>query len=189
MLFRPVMNRFSALLFVAIIFRPALAQLPGDLKRRFDEAERRIVRLQPTAFPELPGNIVRELQRRGCTVPQTAYSKKAHNVIKGEFDKAGQTDWAVLCSVKGVSTILVFWNGSEKNPAAVARMEDRNFLQSINTNDPGFSRGIRPVGNDFIMGHYNAYGGPKPPPIDHHGIDDAFIEKASVVWYFFGGKC
>jgi hypothetical protein len=37
------------------------------------------------------------------------------------------------------------------------------------------------------MGHFNAYGGPKPPPIDHEGIDDAFIEKAPVTWYFHNG--
>jgi len=52
----------------------------------------------------------------------------------------------------------------------------------------GFSRGISPVMKDFILRHYNAYGGTKPPPIDHQGIDDAFIEKASVVWYFHDGK-
>ena len=34
------------------------------------------------------------------------------------------------------------------------------------------------------MRHYRAYGGPVPPPIDHQGIDDAFLEKASVTWYF-----
>ncbi len=67
--------------------------------------------LSPTAFPELPQNLTRELQRRGCTVLQTPFTKKPHNVIKGEFEKPGQTDWAALCSVKGVSTILVFWNG------------------------------------------------------------------------------
>ena len=38
------------------------------------------------------------------------------------------------------------------------------------------------------MRHYDAYGGPKPPPIDHQGIDDAFVEKASVVHYFHRGK-
>jgi hypothetical protein len=103
---------------VLITFKAAFAQLPEDLKGKFDEAERRIVRLQPTAFPELPGNVVRALQGRGCTIPQEAYTKKRHNVIRGEFAKPGQIDWAVLCSVKGVSTILVFWNGSEKNPAA-----------------------------------------------------------------------
>ena len=62
---------------------PIFAQPPDDLKLNFDEAERRIVRLPPTAFPELPGNVIQELQRRGCPIPQTAYTKKPHNVIKG----------------------------------------------------------------------------------------------------------
>lgn len=162
---------FAVAVLVKIAIVPSFAQLPEDLKRKFDEAERRIVRLPPTAFPELPRNVVRELQRQECTIPQTPYTKKPHNVIKGEFAKPGETDWAVLCSVNGISTILVFWNGSDANPAAIAPMEDRNFLQTINTTDPGFSRDIRPVGKDFIMGHYRAYGGPTPPPIDHQGID------------------
>jgi hypothetical protein len=177
-----------SLALLSVTLTPIFAQLPEDLKRKFDEAERRIVRLPPSAFSELPRNVVRELQRRGCTKPQEAYTKRRHNVIRGESAKHGQTDWTVLCSVKGVSTILVFWNGSETNPAAVAPMEDRNFLQGI-TDQIGYSRGITPVGEDFIMRHYDAYGGPKPlPSIEHQGIDDAFIEKASVVWYFYSGK-
>ena len=148
-----------ALLFITII--PAFAQLPEDLKRKFDEAERRIVRLSPTAFPELPRNVVRELQRRGCTIPQN-FSNQPNNVIKGEFSKPGQTDWAVLCSLKGISTILVFWNGSETNPAEIAPLEDRIFLQGISPDKIAYSRGIMPVGKDFIMRHFDAYGGPKP---------------------------
>ena len=114
--------------------------------------------------------------------------KNPHNVIRGEFAKPGQTDWAVLCSVKGVSTILVFWNGSEKNPAEIAKLEDQIFLQGITADEIGFSRGISAVGNEFIMEHYQAYGGPKPPPINHQGINDAFLEKGSEVQYFYGGK-
>lgn len=166
----------------------AFAQLPEALRREFEAAGRRIVRLQPAAFPELPGSVVRELQRRGCTIPQEAFSKRAHNAIRGEFARAGQTDWAVLCSVKGVSTILVFWNGSENAPAEIAPAEDRNYLQTITATEIGFSRGISAVGKDFILRHYQAYGGPTPPPIDHQAIDDAFIEKASVTWYLQGGK-
>jgi hypothetical protein len=64
-------------------------QIPEDQKRKFDEAERRIVRLAPTAFPELPGNVVQELQRRGCTIPQESYTKGRNNVIKGRFAKPG----------------------------------------------------------------------------------------------------
>ncbi len=176
-----------SLLSLSIAISPIFAQPSEELKQKFDEAERRIIRLPPTAFPELPADAIRELGRRGCTVPQEAYANKRHNVIKGEFAKPNQRDWAVLCSVKGVSTIVVFWNGSANNPAVIAPMEDRNFLQMITATDPGFSRGIRPVGKDFIMGHFRAYGGPTPPPIDHQGIDDAFIEKASVTWYFYRG--
>jgi hypothetical protein len=94
----------------------------------------------------------------------------------------------VLCSIKGVSSILVFWNGSDKNPAQIAAMEDRIFLQGITADRIAYSRGISPVRRDFIIRHYEAYGGTKPPPIDHLGIDDAFIEKASVTWYFYNGR-
>jgi hypothetical protein len=52
-----------------------------------------------------------------------------HNVIKGEFSKPGQTDWAVLCSVGRVSSVLVFWNGSETNPAEIAKRNDVDRLQ------------------------------------------------------------
>jgi len=128
-----------ALLTITII--PAFAQVPEDLKRNFDDAERRIVRLPPTAFPQLPRNVIGELQHRGCTVPQGTFTKKPHNVIRGEFAKPGQTDWAVLCSVKGVSTILVFWNGSGNRPGALAPTEDRNFLQGITPDKIGYSRG------------------------------------------------
>lgn len=164
------------------------AQLPGDLQRTFDLAERRIVRLPPKAFLELPSAVARELERRGCRVPQEAFTKKPHNVVRGEFARPGQTDWAVLCSRDGASTILVFWNGSGTAPAEIAKAEDRNYLQGISSSLIGFSRGIRAVGREFIMRHYQAYGGPAPPPVEHQGIDDAFIEKASVTHYFHNGK-
>ena len=150
--------------------------------------EAQITRLSPAAFPELPANLVQELQRRGCTVPQETYSKWRNNVIKGEFAKPGQADWAVLCSVKGISTILVFWNGSEKNPAAIAPMEDRIYIQGFKKDQFSYSRGIRTVAKDFILRHHDTYGGPKLPPINHQGIDDMFVGKPSVVWYYDDGQ-
>jgi hypothetical protein len=186
------MKSFSPGVLAAVVstLLPALllCQVPDELRRKLDEAERHIVRLPPTAFPELPRNVVRELQRRGCRIPQEAFTKKQRNVIKGHFARPGEWDWAVLCSVKGLSTILVFRNGSEKNPAAIAPSEDRNYLQGITADEIGYSRDISPVGRDSIVAHFDAYGGPKPPPIDHQGIDDAFAEKGSVTWYFHAGK-
>jgi hypothetical protein len=38
------------------------------------------------------------------------------------------------------------------------------------------------------MRHSDPYVAPKPPRIDHQGIDDAFIEKGSSVWYFRAGR-
>ena len=143
-----------ALFFMA--WTSSVGQVPKTLD--FNEAEKRIVRLPPTAFPELPRNLSSELRRRGCGIPQDAFSKKPANVIRGHFAAANQTDWAVLCSAKGISTILVFWNGSEKNPAAIAPMQDRMFLQGITADQIGFSRGINAVGREYIMRHYEAWG-------------------------------
>jgi len=70
---------------------------------KFREADLPVTRLEPSAFPELPGNIRQELERRGCTIPQVWKDRKPHNVIRGEFTRNGQTDWAVFCSVNRVS--------------------------------------------------------------------------------------
>ena len=82
----------------------------------------------------------------------------------------------------------MFWNGSESNPASFVPVEDKFFAQSYGNGQFGYVRGIDAVGRDFIMRHYEASGGPKPPPIDHQGVEDVFIEKASVVWYFYQGQ-
>ena len=152
------------------------------------QPEARIRRISPTDARGLPINLVRQLQRRSCTIPQEQYSKKISNVIKGEFARPGQKDWAVLCSVKGVSTILVFWNGSEKNPASIAPMEDRIYIQAFRKSESSYSRGIRPVGRDFITLQHNGYGGRALPPINHQGIADTFTDKAPTVWYYYQGQ-
>lgn len=66
--------------------------------------------------------------------------------------------------------------------------EDKNYLQDVGHDDIAYSREITAVDRNFIMTHYRAYGGPEPPPIDHEGIDDAFLEKASVVHYWYEGR-
>jgi hypothetical protein len=102
--------------------------------------------------------------------------------------EAGQTDWAVLCSIAGVSTILVFWNASEIKPTEIAMGNDMDRLQSWSENKMVYSREIEAVGKSYIMEHYKACGGPKPSAIDHQGINDVFVGKASVVLYFYRGK-
>ncbi len=49
---------------LVLVFVPAHADV-------WSEAARQIVRLQPSSFARLPTEVVRELNARGCTVPQT----------------------------------------------------------------------------------------------------------------------
>ena len=82
----------------------------------------------------------------------------------------------------------MFRNARDTNPHTLATSEDRSYLPDLGGGNMVYSREISAAGRDFIMRHYRAYGGPEPPPIDHHGIDDAFLEKASITWYFHNGK-
>ena len=173
--------------YFAVFAAITLGQLPASVQNLMDTADRQIVRLNPAVFRELPKNLSAELERRGCTIPQVPMIAGPHNVIKGQFARAGQMDWAVLCSVNRVSTILVFWNGSEVGPAEIEKMKDIDRLQSWTDQKMVYSRAITATGEKNIMKYYNAFGGEKPPPIDHQGIDDAFWGKASVIRYFYRG--
>jgi hypothetical protein len=161
-----------SLAWLSLTIMPTFAQPPPS-ERKYP-----IVRLPPTAFPELPASLVTQLKRRGCAIPQP-YTDRRANVIRGEFAKPRQTDWAVLCTREKSTSLLVFWNGSATNSIELAN----------NPDDPGriFDWFIRPVGLKFIMDHYRAYGGPKPPPIDHQGIESG-SNSASVVLYYYRGK-
>jgi hypothetical protein len=155
---------------------------------KWEQANRDVARLAPSSFNQLPKGVIQELERRHCTIPQVWGSHSPGNVIYGEFLKKGQKDWAVLCSSNLKSSILVVPAGSPLNAMKVAEEEDLNMLQGVGESQIGFSREIAPVGESFIREHYEAYGGPKPPPIDHLGINDAFVEKASVVLYYYQNK-
>jgi hypothetical protein len=147
-----------------------------------------IRRLPPKAFRQLPPAIVESLEARKCLIPQGGYDKTPHNVIRGSFTGAKQKEWAVLCSHRGSSSILVFQASSAKLVTEIAAAKDDDYLQGDGQGELYFSRVISAVGKDYILEHYKAYGGLESPPITHHGIDDAFMEKASIVRYFHRGK-
>lgn len=166
---REAMTRLCLLLSFLAVAGTAFAQAP----------------LLPTAFPELPQNIRADLQRRGCKVPQLLHEKKV-NVIKGEFQKRGQTDWAILCEVGQTTSILAYWNASVINAARIGEQDDAGRYEITDQGKENI-RVISPVGRREIMTHYSHSPGPKPPPIDHQGIDDALVGKASSIAYFYKG--
>ena len=156
---------------------------------KWEAADNSVVRLSPTAFPRLPKDIVDYLSVHNCEVPQPFDATESTNVISGEFMRRGQLDWAVMCSRNRTSSILVFRGGSNKDVAAIAEVPDSDFLQTIDGNGTiGFSRQISAVKKDYILQRYRWYGGPKPPHMDHQGIDDGFNGKASTVFFYYHGR-
>jgi hypothetical protein len=139
-------------------------------------------------YPELPSSVAAVLQSRHCTIPQPNQDGPGSNVIQGKFFGKGQKGWAVLCSSGGKSSILVFRNNNDSSPDEIAESPDNQFLIDTWQGGTAYSREISAADQKFIRRHYRAYGGPKPPPIDHNGIDDAFLEKASITWYWHNAK-
>jgi hypothetical protein len=153
-------------------------------------ADEEIPRLAPSVFKEVAASIRRELERRGCRIPQSFATKTPHNVIRGRFTAANRQDVAALCSKSGSSSILVFRGGSTTDVAELAKEEDRGRLQTIDgAGTIGYSRAIDVADPKYIRDHQERYSGPAlPPSVDHDGINDIFVEKASVVWYWYGGR-
>ena len=103
---------------------------PTNNKDKLDEralADWQTRRLPPAAFPGLPDDLVVGLQKEGCTIPQVVHASEAHNIIRGEFLKPGQTDWAVLCSKERTSSILIFREGSPVKTSEIATLPDKKL--------------------------------------------------------------
>jgi hypothetical protein len=182
-----------AISIVAALTRPVGAQTSEDWRR----ADSAVVRLAPSAFPQLPTAIRRDLETRECRIPQSFLKKSPHNVLSGSFIGAKTRDWAVLCSVQGVSRILVYSDPRESRlvrPVDSLRMEpDRTYLQGgVQEGRPGkigYSRMLG-VARPVAIRHYAvAFGNPAklPKQIDHSGIEDSFLEKASEILFFHRG--
>jgi hypothetical protein len=117
--------------------------------------------LPPSAFPELPNDVVAELERLGCRIPQIAWYKRG-NVIQGEFLKPGQMDWAILCTTKRDTTLLVFANGATQQPMEIARRNGKGSADRWS---------IGPVNQEVMLDQLRVPNRSKPlPTLDHQGI-------------------
>ena len=182
--------RLTGFFVVLVLLLPARIGADGvPTRSEFEQAATAVKRIAPASFPNLPPAVASDLERRNCTIPQTYVSPDPHNVAKGSFRERGQTDWAVLCSRDLRSALFIYWGGSPENVETLVEFSpDLGWLQTIGEGEIGFSRSIGTVGEAYILDHHEAYGGPKPPPIDHDGINHAFAEKASSVLYWYKGS-
>jgi hypothetical protein len=156
----------------------------GHLNVGGREAPYVIRRLPVSSFPELPREIAAQLDERGCMIPQTYQAHRPENVIHASLERAGSSDWAVLCSSGGTVQLMVFFGSSPKEPSVLekepetARMEthDRSgvlgFAWGI---DPASPRRVREA--QFEMEHH-------PPLLDHDALADVFVEKGTLYHFF-----
>lgn len=157
-------------------------------KTSLEEAEKKIKYLKADAFPELPADLKKQLDERKCQIPQTNATSVPQNVIQGSFAAPKSKDWAVLCAKNGKTSILVFWEKGTPCPAELAIAETKADLQDLMGKGFRYSRYISMVAKEHILEQQKRYGGILPKSLDHQGIDDAFLEKASVTYYCEAGK-
>lgn len=139
------------------------------------------------AFPQIPVEIRKDLETRGCRIPQSVREPNPHNVISGHFVSSRQTDWAVLCSVKHTSSILVYIGGSTNHVESHHATPDRAYLAPYGGQLTYF-RAIEVVQGLRIGMYSQKEESPLLAEPYHDGIEDAYVYKVPTVLYNQNGK-
>lgn len=153
----------------------------GQIEIAGKETSYRIRHLPVTSFPELPDSIATALRTRGCLIPQTYEAFHPENVIRASFERAGSTDWAVLCSAGGKVSLLVFLaSGSAANPSVLATAAETSRLQMHDpSGELGFNWGIDAATpaqvHDGQAGMEH-----RPPPPEHDCVADSVIDRRTA---------
>jgi hypothetical protein len=148
-----------------------------------------VPRLLPGEFAFIPVQVKKTLTELGCTIPQASYFPKGKsNVISGSFAKRGQIDYAVLCSRNGMSHIQVVWGGQARCESALQVMEDSIFTHQEDSGNIEYSRVLGVTPQRAIVKLLPADDGPKLSAPYHEAIQDAYVEKASTIFYCENGK-
>jgi hypothetical protein len=150
--------------------------------------------LSPDSFPNLPKPVRDSLVSRRCQIPLPGAARA--NVITGAFTAKGAVEWAVLCSVRDTSQILILNARNGIVVDSLIRSGDLGWIQGNGNNTKLFSRMIavvpmsqlNVVPADTTREDVVYYGAFLPKPIDHDGIDEAFLDKASETYYFAQGR-
>lgn len=160
----------------------------GQITANGHSASYVIHHLPATSFPDLPAPIASTIAVRGCLIPQTYEAHRPENVIHGSLERAGSHDWALLCSVKGTVSLLVFFASAPERPIVLATAPETERLQA---HDPsrvlGFNWGIDPASPEQI---HDAQIGleHRPPAPDHDALADSVVDQKTVYHFYSKGK-
>jgi hypothetical protein len=145
-----------------------------------------IRRLPVSSYPQLPAEIAAELSARGCLIPQTYEARRPENVIHASLERAGSSDWAVLCSAHGDVKLLVFFGSNPAKAIELASAIEVTRLQAHGAGDVlGFNWGIDPASPDQVE---ESEPGSGSAALDHDAISDSVIENQTVYHYFAKGR-
>lgn len=149
-------------------------------------------RLAPGAFGQLDGGVRRELEVRGCRIPQPWDARRPTNVIHGAFTAAHVNEWAVLCSSQGVEQILIYRVGTRGSARLIDSLRastDNAWTQDVGGGRIGYSRKIqtRPR-RQILTWRLDVDGHAIPQPIDHDAIEDIFLDKSAEALYYATGR-
>src|SRR5208337_163203 len=144
--------------------------------------------LPVSSFPELPTGIQDLLNRRGCLIPQTYEAHHPENVVHASLERAGSSDWAVLCSAEGTVSLLVFFGSrsaqAQGQPLVLVSALETERLQA---HDPsgvlGFNWGIDPATPEQV--HEAQFGMEnRPPRLDHDALADSVVDRRTVYHFY-----
>ena len=176
---------------------PAAAQQPGADAQRLVESGQVVVagqnvpylirRLPVNSFPDLPEGVADQLNQRQCMIPQSYEAHHPENVVRGSLERAGSSDWAVLCSAEGKVSLLIFFGSAPAKPAVLATVPETERLQRHDSSGVlGFNWAIDPASPEAV---HQAQSGMerKPPRLDHDALEDMILDRKTVYRYFSKG--
>jgi len=143
-----------------------------------------IRRLPVTSFPDLPDPVAETLTQRGCLIPQTYQAHRPENVVRASFDRAGSSDWAVLCSAHGTVELLVFFG---RDPGKGITVMSAPELERIERHDStgvyGFDWGIESASPQQVrevqsgLEHH-------PARVDHDALADTVLNQKTIYRFY-----
>jgi hypothetical protein len=144
--------------------------------------------LPVSSYPDLPEQLAALLNRRGCLIPQTYEAHRPENVVHASLQRAGSSDWAVLCSEsgsgRGTVSLLVYFSSAPAELLVLATAPETERLQA---HDPsgvlGFNWGIDPASPEQIRA---AQAGlpHRPARLDHDALADTVVEGRTVYHFY-----
>jgi len=144
-----------------------------------------IVRHLPlNAFPQLPAAVQVQLNRRGCLIPQTYEAHRPENVVHASLEQKGTSDWAVLCSVNGTVSLLVFFASNLTAPALLATAPEISRLQPQGLSGIlGFNWAIDQASPDEVHEAQLNMRHPPPRP-DHDALADSVVDGRTIYRFY-----